>query len=336
VTAMEMSSLLLFIVSATVFPGLLFMVILSLSTQYLVRKISARYQRRMGPTYVGPLGILQPFVDLWKLLRSKEVARSKYSMPGIAEITLLVGISCIAGSTLLLPISPFNVRSPLDFLIFFYMSCVMPVLMMIFASLSMPGPYTSLGVSRMLSLLTICEPVYFTGLFIPGFIATYGSELVLSVSASSSNIARFWMNPVTAIILTLSLIALIVAIQSKAMYPPFNIPEAEQELIAGFETEFSGPLLALATLLHDMDLTISLLAVVYIVLGGPAPFPQFSIGGVVMVILKYILVLLIAVTIKNIFGRYRLEQALLQLLKYGGVPVVISTLLTIAWVFLAS
>lgn len=331
---MDTYMFLIFVFSVLVFPGLLFTVILSLFTQYLVRKISARFQRRMGPSYVGPYGVLQPFMDFWKLLRVKELVKSKYSMQRVAEISLLIGIACITGAIILLPIGLFNVRSPLDYLVFFYMASVMPVLALVLASLSTPGPYTSLGVSRLLSILTISEPVYFTGLFVPCFIATAGSPMLLSIGSASTRVMELWSHPVTAVILLLSLLALIVALQSKAMYPPFNIPEAEQELIAGFETEFSGPLLALVSLLHDMDLTVSLLAVVYIVLGGPAPFPHLSLGGVVMVAFKYVALLIVSVAIKNIFGRYRLEQALIQLLKYGAAPALAATLLAMAWLLL--
>lgn len=330
---MEVSQVALFLFSTLVFPGFFFMFILSLFTQYLVRKISARYQKRMGPSYVGPYGVLQPFMDFWKLLRVKEVVRSKYSMQRVAELTLLIGIACITGAIVLLPIGVLNIRGPLDYLVFFYMASVMPILMIVLASLSMPGPYTSLGVSRLLSILTISEPVYFTGLFIPCFLATYRDPLILSVSTASYRVMDLWLNPVTALILLLSLIALVISLQSKAMYPPFNIPEAEQEIIAGFETEFSGPLLALASLLHDMDLTASILTVVYIVLGGPAPFQHLTLGGILMVTLKYLVLVLIVATIKNIFGRYRLEQALMQLLKYGGIPVLISAILSVVWVY---
>ncbi|MCY0868173.1 MAG: NADH-quinone oxidoreductase subunit H [Desulfurococcus sp.] len=320
------------VLSTLVYPGLLFLMMLAFLTQYLVRKISARYQRRMGPAYVGPYGILQPLADFWKLLRAKEVVKSRYSMQRVAEVSLLIGVASITASMLILPLGFLSIQSPMDFLVFFYMSSVMPILMLTIASLSMPGPYTSLGVSRLLSILTISEPVYFTGLFIPCYIATFKEPAVLSVAEASMLIPRLWVNPATILILVFSLIALLASIQAKAMYPPFNIPEAEQEIIAGFETEFSGPLLALATLLHDMDLTVSLLAVTFIVLGGPAPFNAESLGGVVAVVLKYVALLTVVATIKNIYGRYRLEQALHQLVKYGGIPAILSLLLTVIWI----
>lgn len=320
--------------SLLVFPGLLFLTALAFFTSYLVRKLSARMQRRMGPSYVGPAGLLQPVYDFFKLLRYKEIVKTRYSMVLAAEVSLLIGMAFLVSSVILLPLSPYNARGIYDFLVFFYMVSVMPVFMLIIASLSMPGPYTSTGVSRMLTILTISEPAFFASLLTPLYLATSNSTVFMSIGEASSRVATLWTNPLTAFIIALDLIASIVSVQAKAMLAPFNIPEAEQELIAGFETEFSGPLLALASLLHEVELAVSGLAIVYIFLGGPAPFPHLSIQGILVLILKYVAVVLIATFIRNIFGRFRIEQALISLLKYGLAPALISVIL--ASIYLAT
>ncbi|QOR95121.1 NADH-quinone oxidoreductase subunit H [Thermosphaera chiliense] len=317
-----------------IFPGLVFLTALSFLTQYLVRKLSARMQRRMGPKYVGPVGILQPVYDFLKLLRAKELLKTRYSMIRAAEISLLLGLSSLVASMLLLPLNVYSVGSPYDFLIFFYMASIWPIIMIIIASLSMPGPYTSVGVSRLLSILTVSEPAFFTGLLVPVALASFDTNAPLMISATAVRVVNLWMNPLTLPIMILVTISLIVAVQSKLMLPPFNIPEAEQEIIAGYETEFSGPLLALAILLHDMDTVVSALAIVYLVLGGPAPFSHASIEGVLLVILKYFLVITVATYVKNVFGRYRIDQALVLLLKYGLMPAVIAGVLGSIYLYL--
>lgn len=315
--------------SLLVFPGLLFLIALAFFTQYLVRKISARYQRRMGPSYVGPIGVLQPLFDFIKLLRVKEITRTRYSMVRTAEISLLAGVAFIIGSTVLLPISLYNVRSEFDLLIFFYMTSVMPLFMLTMASLAMPGPYTSIGISRMLSIATISEPTYFASIAVPLYLATRTATPFMSISAGYPNVISLWSNPLTGIIMVLSLVAFVVSVQAKTMLPPFNIPEAEQELIAGFETEFSGPLLALARLLHDLDLAIAILLGTYLLLGGPSPFRHLSLEGAIILSAKYVALLLVIVTIKNVMGRYRVEQALKQLFKYGLIPSILSVALAL-------
>uniref|UniRef100_A0A7C2ZNK8 NADH-quinone oxidoreductase subunit H n=1 Tax=Ignisphaera aggregans TaxID=334771 RepID=A0A7C2ZNK8_9CREN len=313
------------LVSIVVFPGVLFLVALSLFTEYMVRKISARYQRRMGPSYVGPFGILQPFFDLLKLVRVKEIVVSRYGMYRAAEVMLLIGIAFIAGSVVLLPLSLYNVIGEFDLLVFFYMSSVMPLFMLILASLSMPSPYTVIGVSRLLSIITIAEPAYFASLVIPAYLATRNAHPFMSIAVAYANVPALWLNPLTALIMLLSVIAFVVSVQAKSMLQPFNIPEAEQEIIAGFETEFSGPVLGLARLLHDLDIAVTLIVGAYLLLGGPAPFRHLSIEGVLLLVIKYLALLLVIVTIRNIMGRYRIEQALVQLFKYGLVPSLVAT-----------
>lgn len=331
---MEALTILYFAFSVLVFPGLFFITALALFTQYLVRKLSGRFQRRMGPAYVGPMGVLQPLYDLLKLLRVKEVVRNRYSMIRVAEASLLIGISFIIGAIVLFPLSPFHVKGPYDFFVFFYMTSVIPVLMLLIASISMPNPFTNLGVSRLLTLIILSEPSYFAALLAPVMLTTWGTESFMSVGEASARVLGYWSNPVSLVILAISLVAAVVSVQAKSMYPPFNIPEAEQELIAGFETEFSGPVLALASLLHDLEVAVASLAITYLFLGGPAPFNHLSLGGIAMLVIKYFLVVFVIALIKNVVGRYRIEQALEVLFKYALIPSVISLILLALYLYL--
>jgi NADH-quinone oxidoreductase subunit H len=314
------------LISVFVFPGLIFTAALAFFTQYLIRKLSARFQRRMGPSYVGPFGVLQPFYDFLKLLRAKELVRTRFSMVRVAEVSLVIGIAFLIAALTFLPISIFRLQSELDVFVFFYMASVIPFIVKVIASIAMPGPYTSIGVSRMLSMATITEPAFFASIVIPVYLASKQGNVPFMSLSSYANVAKLWTNPVTAIVLLLNLIAYMVSLQAKAMYQPFNIPEAEQEIIAGFETEFSGPLLALAKLFHDIEVSVSLLLGVYVFLGGPLPFNHLSVEGVAIMIIKYLALVTIITFIKNIMGRYRIDQALLQVFKYSLVPAIIGAI----------
>jgi len=320
--------LLLLILSSIVFPGLVFSISLALFTQYIVRKLAARFQRRMGPSYVGPFGVLQPFYDFWKLLRVKEIVKTRFSMVRTAELLLLIGLVFPISALVFLPISPFRISCEFDVLIFFYMASVMPLLATIMASMAMPGPYTSMGVSRLLSIITIAEPAFFASIIIPVYLATRNESVLFMSLSGYVNMYKVWSNPVTAVITALCLAAFIISLQAKVMFQPFNIPEAEQEIIAGFETEFSGPLLALIRLLHDVDLAISVLLGVYVFLGGPLPFRHLSVGGVLMLIVKFTVLVVIITLVRCIMGRYRIEQALVQLFKYSLIPVLVAGFFT--------
>ena len=313
-----------------VFPGLLFITVLALFTQWWMRKTSARMQRRMGPKYVGPIGILQPLMDLWKLIHVKELARTKHSMPLLAELFGLSGIAAMITVLTMLPLSPIRFTAHHDFLVFIYFCCIWIPLAQIIMSLSMPGPYTSIGVSRLLSFITVSEPAFYSAILVPvALTSKYG--LPYNIYTAATNSWRLWINPYTLPLMILVLIALVVNLQAKAMFQPFNIPEAEQEIIAGYETEFSGPILGLAQLLHDMDTALAAIIITYLVLGGPYPFPHLSIPGIILVIVKYLAVITTATIIKNVFGRFRVEQALYTIFKYSLVPALIAAVLTMIY-----
>ncbi len=316
-----------------VFPGLLFITALALFTQWWMRKTSARMQRRIGPKYVGPIGILQPLMDLLKLIHVKELVRTKYSMPLLAELFGLSGIAAVITVLAMLPLSPIRFTAPYDFLVFIYFCCIWIPLAQIIMSLSMPGPYTSVGVSRLLSFITVSEPAFFSALLVPvALTSKYG--LSYSMYTTATNSWKLWINPYTLPLVLLALIALIVNLQAKAMFQPFNIPEAEQEIIAGYETEFTGPILGLAQLLHDMDIALTAIIITYLVLGGPYPFPHLSIPGIILVIVKYLAVITTAAIIKNVFGRFRIEQALYTIFKYSLIPALIAAVLAMIYLWM--
>lgn len=313
--------------TALVFPGLLFIVALGLFTQYWMRKLSARMQNRMGPAYVGPVGLLQPLMDLWKLVRVKEEVVTRYSMPRLAKAAGLIALASAVSVLALFPLSPLRITGPYDYLVYAYMFSLMLPFMLIVMSLSMPGPYTSVGVSRLLTFITVVEPAYFAALLVPVALASsYGDPY--SVYTAATNSWRLWLNPYTAPLMILALIASITVLQAKAMYPPFNIPEAEQEIIAGFETEFSGPILGLASLVHDVEIAVTALSITYLLLGGPYPYGHLSVPGIILLIAKFLAVITVVAVIKNTYGRYRIEQALATITKYGLLPGITAVILT--------
>jgi len=319
---------LLVLLSITIFPGVVFTIALALFTQYFVRKISGRLQKRMGPSYVGPIGILQPFYDVLKLVRVKEEVIHRYSMPSLAKLFGIIGIASGTVVMLMFPLSPIKFYGDYDFLVYIYFTSIWIPLSLILMSLSMPGPYTAIGVSRYLSFITLMEPAFFVSILTPLMITSRYYSTPYSILVTSMNIHKFWLNPLTAIPLALSLLSAIIVLQARAMYNPFNIPEAEQEIIAGYETEFSGPVLGLAIILHDVEVAVTAITIVYLILGGPYPFKHTSVQGILTLITKYLLVILTATIIRNAFGRYRLEQAL-KILLYALIIAILSLIITV-------
>ncbi|MCD6488863.1 MAG: NADH-quinone oxidoreductase subunit H [Desulfurococcales archaeon] len=321
--------------AALVFPGLVFISALALFTEWFIRKIEARMQNRMGPSYVGPFGLLQPLADMLKLFSVKEEIRQRYSVPGIAVGFAVLGIGAAVAALFLLPLSPIRIAANYDFLIYLYLCSLWIPVAIIFMSLSMPNPFTGVGISRLLTMIIVYEPAYFISIFIPVVLVShfYGGDAFYSILFTSMNSGRLWLNPLAAIAMVFGLVAILVSTQTKTMLQPFNIPEAEQEIIAGFATEFSGPILALYNFLHDVEITVTILAITYLYLGGPYPYPHLSIPGILLLIVKFLAVLFIVCLVKAVFGRLRIDQAVKTMFKYSFIPAFIGIVITSVLVF---
>ncbi len=327
---MNLIDILMLLTSLLVFPGLVFTSALSLFTEWFIRKLTARIQNRMGPSYTGPFGILQPFVDFFKLINVKELKLQRYSSTMLAELGLLIAIGALVSSLLLLPISIIRIQASYDVIVLIYLIIVWTLIGLIIATLSYPNPFTIAGLSRMLALATFIEPAWVAALLVP-FIATsklYNcSYSVLCTSRYTINVLG--INPLYIIPYILGVIAILIASQAKLMYKPFDIPEAEQELISGHMTEFSGPVLALYNLVHDIETTVIALIIVYIYLGGPYPYPHLSIPGVLLLLIKYFIIVAIITIIRSVFGRFRIDDAIRSIIKYSLIISIIA--LAISW-----
>ncbi|MCS7111706.1 MAG: NADH-quinone oxidoreductase subunit H [Ignisphaera sp.] len=328
--------LLLLVVSALLFPGLVFLTSLALFSEWVYRKLTARMQNRMGPSYTGPMGVMQPFADLIKLLFAKEVKRQRYAAIGLAEIGLIISISSIVASLLLFPISPLRFAAPYDIIVLIYFYAVWHTIGIIIAVLAYPNPFTVTGLSRLIAITVVVEPAVFISLLIPVLLASnIGCAPQYSILCTAAWSWRLWLeSPASFIAMALGLISVLIASQAKLGLKPFDIPEAEQELIAGHITEYSGTMLALYNLSHDIKLAFTALMVVYLFLGGPYPYRHLSTAGILLLIVKYLISLMILTVIRSSFGRLRIDQGLNIVAKYSLVPSIIGLMVSLIETFI--
>ncbi|MEM1916985.1 MAG: complex I subunit 1 family protein, partial [Ignisphaera sp.] len=293
-------------------------------------KVVARMQNRMGPAYTGPMGILQPLADILKLLLVKEVKKQRYSSLILAEVGMAIAIASIIVSVFMLPISPLRFSAPYDIVVLLYLYAVWHFIGLAIAVLAYPNPFVIAGLSRLIALTVVIEPAIFSSILVPAILTSTNCLPIYSILCISTNSWRLWFNsPLTFISMFLALLSIIVATQAKLGLKPFDIPEAEQELIAGHITEYSGSILALYNLLHDIKLAFSALLITYLFLGGPYPYRHLSITGITLLVIKYIAVLYILSLLRASFGRRRIDQGIVMIMKYSLIPSIAALLISI-------
>ncbi len=323
---MVYSEILLATFSALIYPGLLFLVVLGLLTQWYMRKLVGRLQNRIGPKYVGPLGIAQPFADVIKLVFVKEKLSSKGRLDRLLILFMTLGLGALSSAMLFTPISPYVIRGGYDVIAFIYLM-IWSTIAFAVIGLSSSNPFTIAGSSRFLTQILFAEPALIISILAATIALTKNSTTPLSIYSSA---AYFQISALIAAVLALSFISFFLATIAKTLIKPFDIPEAETELAGGLLAELSGPTLGLAIVFHYSEIAFLALITTMIFLGGPYPFNYGDALGMAVFIVKYVLLLTLMITVKASVGRVRVEQAV-SMIKYVILTSV--TALILATVF---
>jgi len=286
-----------------VFPGLLFTLSAGVIASWLVRKVSALVQWRVGPP------LLQPAYDIAKLF-GKENIIPEESLEWSYLLVPLMGPAGLLLSSIILVKANYPGTSFVGDIIVLLYLLVLPGLAVVLGGMSSGNPLSSLGSNRELKL-----------------IIAYELPLLLAVTAAIVNaggglrLAGFTSEPVVASISgAFGFIAALLCIQAELGFIPFDSPEAETEIMGGPLIEYSGPLLGLFKISHLMALLVLPLFLVTVFLGG------FSTGwGALWGALKYVLVLVGIILIKNTNPRLRSDQAL-KFFWYGAAPLALLAL----------
>ena len=308
-----------------VFPGFAFQSIYSTFLEWMDRKIYARMQNRRGPMYTGWSGILQPVADIFKLLSKEDIVPAAADRKAFAFMPIL---SLAAAFTAGLYLPVWHLRSynsfEGDLIVVLYLLTI-PSFSLFLAGWFSVSPYSLLGATRVLTQLFAYEVPFFLALLTPAVLA--GSWQISKIAIFPWTIAGHWW------VIPVELIAFVVAIltlQAKLERVPFDIPEAETEVVAGPLTEYSGKKLAIFRLQKDILMYVGSALVACVFLGGFGALPQggvqSSIGtlglifggylggvtglllGVVNLIVKTAFVVFLLSTLRAACARIRIDQ----------------------------
>lgn len=301
-----------------VFPGLLFLLGASFFAEWYDRKLVARLQNRMGPPF------LQPFADFVKLLSKEDIVPEGVS-PRMQAAVPVFAFAAVATAFLYLPVV--GVSSwfgfPGDLILLLYL-LTLPTILMFLMGWTSGNLFAAVGSLRAVSQLFVYEVPFFLAALAPALIL--GTWTVGDVVAAQS--PGLW----AAALAPLGFGVALVALQAKLERSPFDIPDAETEIVAGPLTELTGRKLALWNLTKDMELVTGATLIAALYLGGPT-LPGVAASGLLggalaftALFAKVLLVLLVLAVVKAAVGRLRIDQ----LVRWGWTVLTPLALLQLA------
>ena len=296
-----------------------------LVTVWLERKISAAAQQRIGPEYAGALGMLQPMADGLKLLVKEDIipARADGLLFTLGPILVLVPVLL---SWLIVPFGQNLLISNVGIGVFLWisLSSIQPI------GLLMSGYASNNKYSLLGGLRAAAQSISYEiplALAVLAIVMMSNSLSTVDIVEQQSKIGflswNIWRQPVGFVIFWICALA-------ECERLPFDLPEAEEELVAGYQTEYAGMKFALFYLAGYINLVLSALLVSVLYLGGwgfpipvewlarwlgqsiDSPFIQILTGtiGIIMTIIKAYLLVFLAILLRWTTPRVRIDQLL--------------------------
>ncbi len=295
--------------------------VLALFYIWYERKVCAAFQCRLGPNRVGPWGLLQSVADMFKIL-IKELISLKYTDKFLFALApyLVILASMLAFAVLPwgngLQIINFNIG------IFFLIAVSsIGVLGILLAGWSSANKFTLIGALRSGAQMVSYE--LSIGLSVLTMVAFAGTMNVVEIVEAQSNLWFIFTAHVPAII---AFIIYLIAGTAETNRGPFDLPEAESELTAGYHTEYSGIHFGFFYLAEYLNLFVVSGVATLLFFGGwmPLHIPGWDsfnmvmdwIPSVIWFIGKAILISFIIIWFKWTFPRLRIDQMLALEWKY--------------------
>ncbi len=297
---------------------------------WLERKLVARMQVRLGPTRVGPFGLLQPLADAIKLFSKEEIIVERaekwlyIAAPLIAFIPAFITFAVIPfgdtvtlfGRQIDLLISDFNVG-----LLYILGVTSLGVYGIVLAGWSSNSKYSLLGALRSAAQMISYE--ISLGLSVIGVLLLTGSLSLVDIVKAQGSVGDWfiWKQPVGFLLYLISAFA-------ETNRTPFDLPEAETELVAGYFTEYSSMKFAMFTIAEYANMvTVSALATTLFLGGWQGPF----LPPVVWFLLKVMFFIFLYIWVRATLPRFRYDQLMrfgwLVLLPVGLVNVLVTALM---------
>jgi len=280
---------------------------------YIERRVIARMQNRIGPNRAGPFGLLQPVADGLKLLFKEEIIpaqvdRFLYNLaPAISVIVALLAFAVIPvgdhvnlfGRTIPLYLANVNIG-----ILYVLAISSLGVYGIVLGGWASNSKYSLLGGLRSSAQMISYELAL--GISLIGVLMLAGSFSLVDIVNAQKSVWFIVLQPLGFLIYAIAAVA-------ETNRAPFDLPEAEQELTAGYHTEYSGLRFAMFYMAEYINMiTVSAIATTVFLGGWRGPFLSETLGPL-WFSLKVLILLVIFVWVRATFPRLRYDR----LMRFG-------------------
>jgi len=325
---MNYVTLVLSLLYVVVFPGFLFLFGLALFTNYFDRKLYARMQKRVGPP------LLQPVADLIKLMAKEDLVPSAAER-GMFTAVPLIAFAAVATAFLYIP--TFYQTSIMSFqgdLVMVLFLLTVPSFVMFLAGYYSSNTFGQVGGVRAMTQLFAYEVPFLLALLAPAVVAgSWGMADIVWWQVD-----HFWL----LLLAPIALVVGVITLQGKVARVPFDLPEAETEIVDGPLAEYSGRRLAIFKLAMDMELVVGSALIAALFLGGPTLFfgldelgdiggfhlAGYAVGFFVFLV-KTLFILVISTFLRTSMARIKIDQLVNLCYRYLAPAAVVQLMLIV-------
>lgn len=206
------------------------LMVLDIFLVWVERKVVSRFQDRIGPNRVGPFGLIQPFADIIKLLIKEDITpigadRVIYNLAPILSMMSVLILWAV------MPLAPRMIGVDLNIgALYIIAAGAIGTLSIIMAGWSSNNKYALIGAFRQVAVMVAFEIPMLTVLLIP---TIFAGSMGFNAMTEAQDIWFVWLAPLAALIFLIAAIA-------ELGRAPFDMAEGESELVAGYNTEYSG------------------------------------------------------------------------------------------------
>jgi len=269
---------------------------------WVERKLAGRIQDRFGPNRAGPYGIFQSFADMIKIF-TKEYVTPLGAEKGLYNIAPVLAMASVLAIWAVFPFAVNVIGADIHVGVLYIVAVgAFGILAILMAGWSSNNKYALLGASRSVAMLISYEIPMIVALLVPVLLS---HSMKLSVIVETQEPWFIFVAPLAALIFTISSMAEI----GKA---PFDLLEAESELVAGYHTEYSGMkfgMFYVAEFLHQF--TVGALITIFFLGGWTGPMAvRWPILGVIYFYSKSFFIYLVISWIRLTLPRIRIDEML--------------------------